>query len=394
MSSYFEYRGTTFNYTFGLDHYRINCPVFLPRYTDINLRAKAKLLRDCQVVSAEMFLTTNPGGSTEYPAGSVSIGWAPDGIMYFYGIWTTVTVATALYLTVKVKIRTIDVEIPFEFWVPAVSDDPVAHTGKGYADFTYYPSYGDAPLSVVYSDVSEFDQEINPYLPGDFVIGNIISREWIFGDGQTGNGLDTAHIYDTPGVYTPRLLIEGANGRSLMGVAGGITVTGSDPVPIPTFDEALSSFIGITGRVYPGENFPAKITVKNLGKQDGNIWIRYNLNATDYTLVESAPISAQGEYIWNESHSIDWWLGFDPLSEWESTQWLEITFQVGIVGDDRPYDIWGPISFAVPIDEGNGGPVPDGEGFPWLPVALIGVGGVGLLALKGRKKKHGKKKKT
>ena len=41
----------------------------------------------------------------------------------------------------------------------------------------------------------------------------IVSYEWDFGDGNTGTGLITAHVYTEPGIYTVTLTVRDATGN-------------------------------------------------------------------------------------------------------------------------------------------------------------------------------------
>jgi len=67
------------------------------------------------------------------------------------------------------------------------------------ADFDASPLRGPAPLEVFFKDGS---------------IGAIDEFAWTFGDGQTGLGEGTSHVYEKPGHYTARLTLRGPGGSA------------------------------------------------------------------------------------------------------------------------------------------------------------------------------------
>jgi len=64
------------------------------------------------------------------------------------------------------------------------------------AAFSLVPSVGDAPLAVLCDASSSRDKG-----------GILVAYNWEFGDGETGSGETTTHIYISPGLYTVRLLV-------------------------------------------------------------------------------------------------------------------------------------------------------------------------------------------
>ncbi len=66
------------------------------------------------------------------------------------------------------------------------------------ADFAAGTRYGRAPLEVQFADRSK---------------GTIVSRDWEFGDGQTGQGPEPLHTYQEPGIYTVTLVVTDDQGR-------------------------------------------------------------------------------------------------------------------------------------------------------------------------------------
>jgi PKD repeat protein len=67
------------------------------------------------------------------------------------------------------------------------------------ADFDASPLRGPAPLEVFFHDAS---------------IGAIDEFDWEFGDGQTGLGEGTSHVYEKAGRYTARLVLRGPGGSA------------------------------------------------------------------------------------------------------------------------------------------------------------------------------------
>lgn len=69
------------------------------------------------------------------------------------------------------------------------------------AVLTATPLTGEAPLNVAFSAAGSLDPEGAP-----------LSYAWDFGDGATGSGLDTSHLYTQPGSFTARLTVTDAAG--------------------------------------------------------------------------------------------------------------------------------------------------------------------------------------
>ncbi len=86
------------------------------------------------------------------------------------------------------------------------------------ADFSATPTSGQAPLTVLFTDLSS----------GDY------SRcTWDWGDGGTGDQCNVAHTYATPGVYTVSLTVDGPGGQDGRQRLNYITVTAPPP---PRYD--------------------------------------------------------------------------------------------------------------------------------------------------------------
>ena len=107
------------------------------------------------------------------------------------------------------------------------------------ADFSGSPTYGPAPLSVQFTDIS---------------VGSPSTRLWDFGDGYTSSEENPLHVYESPGTYAVTLTVTGISGTSSTTKNGYITVTAGPtytgtPTPTPTTPPAS------TMRLYPGWNF-------------------------------------------------------------------------------------------------------------------------------------------
>lgn len=91
------------------------------------------------------------------------------------------------------------------------------------ASFTRSPSYGDSPLAVYFDATASYDPD-----------GMIVTYEWSFGDGATGEGITTTHIYETPGSYEAGLTVSDESGTRDSTIRM-ITVSDSDQeIPVGT----------------------------------------------------------------------------------------------------------------------------------------------------------------
>jgi PKD repeat protein len=89
---------------------------------------------------------------------------------------------------------------------------PVAPVAKFTADKTS----GEAPLTVAFTDTST---------------GDVKTRTWDFGDGNTAVGTQVSHTYATPGSYLATLTVRNDGGAS--SASAQITVTAPPPPPAP-----------------------------------------------------------------------------------------------------------------------------------------------------------------
>jgi PKD repeat protein len=66
------------------------------------------------------------------------------------------------------------------------------------ASFTATPDNGDALLQVAFDASASYDPDLG---------GGIVSYEWDFGDGNSGNGVTASHTYQAAGAYTATLTV-------------------------------------------------------------------------------------------------------------------------------------------------------------------------------------------
>ena len=91
----------------------------------------------------------------------------------------------------------------------------VVSTLPAVADFIVYPKTGDAPLSILYTDMSS---------------GHPTSWLWDFGDGFTSNTAWGFHTYTLPGTYTISLTVTPGSSTKM----DTVTVTSPSVTPTPT----------------------------------------------------------------------------------------------------------------------------------------------------------------
>ncbi|MFQ5639341.1 MAG: PKD domain-containing protein, partial [bacterium] len=92
----------------------------------------------------------------------------------------------------------------------------VTTTSALKAEFTGTPTSGIAPLTVSFADQST---------------GNISSRAWEFGDGETSTAINPSHTYQNPGTYTVKLTVSGSGGSDTETKTNYIIVTESELNP-------------------------------------------------------------------------------------------------------------------------------------------------------------------
>ena len=85
----------------------------------------------------------------------------------------------------------------------AVSEAPTPGNAKPNAEFTSTPNVGEAPFTVSFDSSGSSDSD-----------GHITSYQWTFGDGESGTGASTSHIYDDSGTYEVWLMVSDNNGAT------------------------------------------------------------------------------------------------------------------------------------------------------------------------------------
>lgn len=75
--------------------------------------------------------------------------------------------------------------------------------------------------------------------------GDVVSRLWEFGDGNTSTATDPIHVYSTPGLYSITLTVTTANGEETIRKAAWVTV--GSPAPVVDFEAS-------TTNIYEGES--------------------------------------------------------------------------------------------------------------------------------------------
>jgi PKD repeat protein len=135
---------------------------------------------------------------------------------------------------------------------PPGDEEPVA-------SFTASPASGMAPLSVTFDASSSYDPD-----------GNIVSYDWDFGDGATGVGVITSHVYATTGTYEARLTVTDNDGLTGSAVE---SIQAISPNEVPHADFQFSPSTGI---------YPCQITFDagSSHDPDGTI-VQYSWNFGD-----------------------------------------------------------------------------------------------------------------
>ncbi|HNT78511.1 MAG TPA: PKD domain-containing protein, partial [Anaerolineae bacterium] len=91
------------------------------------------------------------------------------------------------------------------------------------ANFSAAPTQGLAPLTVTFTDAS---------------VGNITSRQWAFGDGESSTAQSPQHVYAATGSYTVTLTVSGPGGSDTLTRTDYISVSAPIPTPVADFTAA------------------------------------------------------------------------------------------------------------------------------------------------------------
>jgi hypothetical protein len=94
--------------------------------------------------------------------------------------------------------------------------------------------------------------------------GSIVSYEWTFGDGSTGSGVSTSHVYAQDGVYTVRLVVTDNDGLTDAILSTAVVVNVAP---------AIASFAGAT--LLPGETFSRAGTFTDPGSDTWSATVDY-----------------------------------------------------------------------------------------------------------------------
>ncbi|MEJ2637200.1 MAG: PKD domain-containing protein, partial [Calditrichia bacterium] len=169
------------------------------------------------------------------------------------------------------------------------------------ADFNGSPTEGIAPLTVQFADQST---------------GNITSRNWEFGDGETSTAQNPSHTYQKPGTYTVSLTLDGPGGsdaeikENYIAVKVGVTFAVKVPTSTPQND-----VIYLTGTFNYWDPGPGEagldgnehdLPMTNIGNNNHNItlafdggeYLEYKYTRGNWGTVEKG---SQGEEIFNRN---------------------------------------------------------------------------------------------
>jgi len=197
------------------------------------------------------------------------------------------------------------------------------------ADFSGSPTYGPAPLSVQFTDIST---------------GSPASWEWRFGDGYTSTDENPLHVYESPGTYAVTLTITGVSGTSSTTKNGYITVTAGPtstvtPTPTPTMPPVSTIVLN------PGWNFISTPRVLADGSNTiGTVFAGVDTGGRSIYLYDASTGS------WNAMTATDLFKPLDGIWVYSTTpKQVNLVFKAG--GASTPptknvYPGWNAIGFA------------------------------------------------
>jgi PKD repeat protein len=136
------------------------------------------------------------------------------------------------------------------------------------ADFAASPLAGEAPLAVLFTDLSA---------------GAPTSWLWGFGDGATSTEADPTHVYSTPGVYDVTLTATNATGSSTKQRAGYVTVL--QPPPSQTFLATADAKVKSSS---PASNYgTAPVLRVRAGDTTYRSYLRFDLTGLEGTVLSA-----------------------------------------------------------------------------------------------------------
>jgi PKD repeat protein len=112
----------------------------------------------------------------------------------------------------------------------------VTDSGVLYAGFIAAPTFGPAPLTVIFTDAST---------------GTVTNRLWDFGDGGTSAAKDPMHTYSNAGNYSVSLTVLGPLGSNTLTRAGYISVSAASNGAYRVVDTGQTNFYGNTTPIAP-----------------------------------------------------------------------------------------------------------------------------------------------
>jgi len=190
------------------------------------------------------------------------------------------------------------------------------------ASFTATPSSGTAPLTVGFDASASSDLD-----------GTIVSYQWNFGDGASGEGVTIQHTYTAAGNFTATLVVTDDLGTQ--GSSQQIIAVGRPPriVSVSPTESAVSTPVTITGNAFGDD--PSAVTVTFGGVtavidsvQDSQIIARVPVIPTPNGLPTPAPIKVTVSAV--ESNSV----GFQVIRGILFTSAVDGAYQIFIMNPD------------------------------------------------------------
>lgn len=169
----------------------------------------------------------------------------------------------------------------------------VSSSSAPFANFYGTPTSGTAPLTVQFTDQST---------------GNITSRLWDFGDGQTSTATNPSHTYQNAGTYTVKLTVTGAGGSNTKIRNNYIEVftSGKNLIKNPEFDQGM------------------------------NYWYTFLQHDSRYTMLIDNKFVLSGQnslkYVIEEGGTQDWYITVFSYVPLQKDKYYEIRFKAKLEG--------------------------------------------------------------